>query len=327
MVKRGYALIVSVFPKHFLFDAGRMATCRREEEYQLQCMEDTIMSTWLRKFSVVVVLMGFPLVFAGCGDDDSPTNPEEFQNNFPTVQGIQISPDAPVYADDTITLQAVTDDPDNDVLRYTWAKNAGDFDPAEAVGESVQWTAPSANGNYQVTVVGDDGNGGTSQKHLDIPVYGGNQSGSIDVVGGVRLNPVGGETTVGYVDAGDTITLVWDKASTVTTDSTRPDETKYAPDGSQLDSETMAVKYEPQFGYAEELPSENGARYSIVGKFDGGEWFAFTPGADTDADGIPNSFSAVAPNRGKVYLSINEQKDLLMDNTGYWRMSFTITHP
>lgn len=285
------------------------------------------MSTWLRKLSVFVVLVGFTLVFVGCGDDDSPTKPEEYQNNFPTVQGIQISPNAPVYADDTITLKAVSTDPDNDALRYIWSKNAGMFNPVEAVGESLQWTAPSSNGDYQVTVFGDDGNGGTSQKHLDIPVFGGNQSGTIDVVGGVRMSPVGGTTTVGYVDVGDTITLVWDKASTVTTDSTRPDETKYAPDGSQLDSATLGVTYPPQFGYAEGLPSENAARYSIVGKFDGGGWFAFTAGADTDGDGIPNSFTATAPNRGKVYLSINEQEDLLLDNTGYWRMSFTITHP
>jgi len=285
------------------------------------------MRTQFAKLSTLVVLLGFTLMFVGCGDDDSPTRPEDYQNNFPTVEGIQIQPNEPVYADDTITLKAVTSDPDQDVLRYTWAKNAGEFNPTEAVGESLQWTAPSSNGSYQVTVVGDDGNGGTSQKHLDIPVYGGNQSGTIDVVGGVRLNPVGGTTTVGYVDAGDTITLVWDKVSPITTDSTRPDQTKYAPDGSQINAATMTVVYPPQYGYADGLPSENGARYSIVGKFDGGDWFAFTAGADTDGDGIPNSFYAVAPNRGKVYLGINEQESLLLDNTGYWRMSFTITHP
>lgn len=287
------------------------------------------MRTHLRKFTFLVVLLGMTLVFAGCGDDDdSPVDPEEYQNNFPTVQGITISPNAAIYADDTVTLTAVTTDPDNDVLRYIWTKNAGEFNPVEAVGESINWTAPSSNGIYQVTVFGDDGNGGTSQKHLDLHVYGGNQSGTVDVVGGLRATPVGGLDTLGHIDAGDTIVLVWDTASPITADSTRPDETKYAPDGSQLDATTLAVVYPPQFGYAEGLPVQNGARYSIIGRIgDNGSWFAFNNGADTDGNGIPDSFSIVAPERGKLYLSLNEQTSLLLDNTGYWRKGFTITHP
>lgn len=284
------------------------------------------MTRRLRYFTILVTLLGSVFLMSGCSDDDNPTTPK--QNNFPTIEGISINPNAAIYADDTVTLTPVTTDPDNDVLRYTWSKNAGTFNPTEAVGDSIQWTAPSALGTYQVVVVGDDGNGGTSQKHIDLKVYGGNQNGQIDVVGGVRLNPVGGNSDIGYIDKGDTIVLVWDKASPVTVDGTRPDETKYAPDGSRLNAATLAVISAPQFGYSDGLPARDAARYSIIGKIgDKGGWFEFTNGSDGDGDGIPDSFSAVAPNRGKLYLSLNEQDALLADNTGYWRFSFTITHP
>ncbi|MBD3307573.1 hypothetical protein GF339_14150 [candidate division KSB3 bacterium] len=280
--------------------------------------------------TLVVLLLGMTLAFTGCGDDDDNDNlttPENPQNNFPTIQGITIDPNAPIFVEDTVTLAPVTSDPDNDLIRYTWMKNAGIFDPAAAVGESINWTAPGTRGTYQVIVVGDDGNGGTSQKHLDLIVYGGNQSGTVDVVGGVRVNPVG-TGNLGYVDAGDVIMLIWDGASPVTTDSTRPDETKYAPDGSRLDAATLTVVSTPQFGYAEGLPARDAARYSVIGRIgDDGDWFAFNPGPDTDSDGLPDSFSVPAPARGKLYLSINEQESLLADNTGFWRMSFTLTHP
>ena len=279
-----------------------------------------------RTLRIFATLLGVALIVVGC--DGGSDNPTSSQNNFPSVQGIQISPNAAVYVDDTITLTPATVDSDNDEIRYTWSKNAGTFDPEEAVGSSINWTAPSTAGTYEITVVGDDANGGTSQKNIEIKAYGGDQSGTVDVVGGVELNPVGELTDIGYIDAGDTLVLVWDKASPITTDSTRPDETKYAPDGSRVDATTLAQVSEPQYGYADGLPSRNAARYSLVGKIGtDGDWFNFTAGLDSDGDGIPNSFSVVASERGKIYLGLNEQESLLADNTGYWRFSFTISHP
>ncbi len=226
----------------------------------------------LRYFTIFFMLLGSIFLLSGCSDDDDPTTPK--QNTFPTIEGITINPNAPIYADDTVTLTPVTTDPDHDLLRYTWSKNAGTFNPAEAVGDSIQWTAPSELGTYQVVVVGDDGNGGTSQKHIELKVYGGNQNGQVDAVGGVRLNPAGGNSDIGYIDKGDTVVLVWDKASPTTVDGTRPDETKYAPDGSRLNASTLTVVSAPQFGYSDGLPARDAARYSIIGKIgDKGGWF------------------------------------------------------
>lgn len=278
-----------------------------------------------RTLRVFATLLGVALMFGGCSgsDNDSPTNP----NEFPSVQGIQISPNAAVYVDDTITLTPATVDPDNNHIRYVWSKEAGRFNPTEAVGPNIKWTAPSTAGTYEVVVVGDDANGGTSQKHIDIKTYGGNQNGTVDVVGGVELNPVGELTDIGYIDAGDTLVLVWDRASPVTTDSTRPDQTKYAPDGSRLNATSLAQVSPPQYGYADGLPSRNAARFCLVGQIGtDGNWFDFTAGPDGNGDGIPDSFSVIAPARGKIFLGLNEHKDLLKDNTGFWRFSFTINH-
>ncbi len=276
-----------------------------------------------KHLTLAVALFGMT-AFTGCSD--SKKSPTSSENDFPSVQGIQINPNAAVYVDDLITLSPTTIDPDNDEIRYTWSKDAGEFDPAEAVGSSIKWRAPSTAGTYQVIVVGDDGNGGTSQKHLNIKTLGGNQSGTIDVVGGLRANPVGGTTDVGYIDQGDTIMLAWDNVSPITTDSTRPDETRYAPDGSRLDPATNAVVSTPQYGYADGLPTRNGARYALIGRVENGDWFEFTPGPDGDGNGIPDSFSAVAPARGRLFLGMNEQNDLLLDNTGFWRFAFTFIH-
>ncbi|PID56902.1 hypothetical protein CSB45_09595 [candidate division KSB3 bacterium] len=280
----------------------------------------------MKKLFLLAALCGAALVVVGC--DGSKNSPTANQNSFPSVQGIQISPHAAVYVDDTITLTPETIDLDGDEIRYTWSKNAGTFSPVEAVGPSIKWTAPSTAGSYEVTAVGDDGNGGTSQKHIQITTYGGNQQGTVDVVGGVRVNPIGELSDIGYIDKGDTLVLTWDTVSPVTTDGTRPDETRYAPDGSRLDAATLTQVSVPQYGSADGLPSKNAARYSVIGKIgDDGDWFDFSAGPDTDGDGIPNSFSVVAPERGKAYLSINEQNSLLVDNTGYWRFTFSINHP
>ncbi len=281
----------------------------------------------LKKYMMLVALLGATMAFGGCsgGDDgDNPTDPN--QNNFPSIQGVQISPNAAIYVEDTVTLSPVTQDPNDDEIRYVWSKSAGTFNPSEAVGASVQWTAPVTRGTYQIVVVGDDANGGTSQKHAELIVYGGDQTGRVDAVGGVRENPVGELENLGYMDKGDVITLTWDHASPVTVDSTRPDETKYAPDGSRLNT-ALSVVSAPQYGYSDGLPVRNAARYSLIGKIDDGAWFEFAKGADSNGDGMPDSFSVTAPARGKLIVSINEQNNLLADNTGYWRLAFTIEHP
>lgn len=267
------------------------------------------------KYLLLTIMLSSVLLFTGCSDDD-PVSAGEDQNGFPTVHEIAITPADAIFVDDTVTLKAVATDPENDPLRFVWAKSNGTFDPAEAVGEEILWTAPGAAGNYEITVVGDDGNGGTSQRNVFLKVIGGDQSNiRVDNVGGVRMNPVGELTDMGYVDAGDTMTLVWDGASYVTVDGTQPTMSQYEPDGTNA-----STGAEPQFGFADGLPARDAARYSLIGKIgDDGEWFSIPHTSG-------NTYSAIAPNRGKLYLSVNEQESLLLDNTGFWRFTFSSVH-
>ncbi len=65
-----------------------------------------------KHLTFAVALLGMA-AFTGCSDSDSsPTSAD--QNDFPSVQGIQISPNAPVYVDDVVTLSPATVDPNND---------------------------------------------------------------------------------------------------------------------------------------------------------------------------------------------------------------------
>lgn len=275
------------------------------------------MMTRFSKLGLLGVWLGSLLVFTGCGggSSDSPTDPIHDDNEFPTVVNINITPANAIFVGDTVTLTPMTTDPNADALRYTWTKSTGTFNPLEAVGSSIQWTAPDVAGVYQVIVVADDGNGGTSRKQLDLQVLGGNQSGiAVDVVGGKDKNPVGGVTDLGYVDKGDTVTLVWDGGSPINVNANQPTINDYAPDGTNLDTGTP-----PQYGWADGLPNVNAARYCLVGQIAGtSDWFTFTQAG--------NVFTAVAPARGRLFLRINEQDALLVDNTGYWHLIFSNAH-
>ncbi|MFO7773190.1 MAG: hypothetical protein R6V59_04540 [Dehalococcoidia bacterium] len=64
-----------------------------------------------------------------------------------------------------VTCQAY--DPDGDELRYGWSATGGDIDGA---GAAVNWTGPEEFGEYHITVVVDDGYGGSVTETLSVKV-------------------------------------------------------------------------------------------------------------------------------------------------------------
>jgi len=60
-------------------------------------------------------------------------------------------------------------DPDGDTLTYTWSVSDGIINPP--LGNPLIWTTPGFDGNYEITLVVDDGNGGTDTKTESVIVY------------------------------------------------------------------------------------------------------------------------------------------------------------
>ncbi len=70
---------------------------------------------------------------------------------------------------DTTTIYTVAEDPDDDLLSYSWSKDGGSFiSPQES--SSRVWQAPNVAGSYDIRVVVRDENGGEASDHVTIVV-------------------------------------------------------------------------------------------------------------------------------------------------------------
>src|ERR1041385_6686635 len=89
-------------------------------------------------------------------------------NHAPTVT-ITANPNKIVAGStDPVVLQAQCSDPDNDQVNYKWSATGGGV---EGNGAETRWNPSGAKeGSYTVTVVCDDGRGGTDTKTADITV-------------------------------------------------------------------------------------------------------------------------------------------------------------
>ncbi|MBA7581793.1 hypothetical protein ES708_23704 [subsurface metagenome] len=58
------------------------------------------------------------------------------------------------------TFSAAATDPDGDTLTYSWTVDGGSI--LDSTTNPIQWTMPGTAGDYDITVVVDDGNGGTA---------------------------------------------------------------------------------------------------------------------------------------------------------------------
>lgn len=105
-------------------------------------------------WSPVLAVLALPLlvVFAGCGDDDGPT---DTTNHAPVIASVTVNPGT-VGAGGSATITVVATDQDGDPLTYTYSPNGGSV---SGTGASVTWTAPSPTSTqtYSVTVTVSDG--------------------------------------------------------------------------------------------------------------------------------------------------------------------------
>jgi hypothetical protein len=140
------------------------------------------------------------------GQETNP--PPPISNAAPVIDAV-IASSAMVVAGGTVSLSVNAHDPDQiDTLSYLWTSPSGVFDSATA--SSTNWTAPGADGTYQITVQVEDNHQAKTTMSVAITVHTESDAGTTATIT-VSLNnwPVVSEVTSakGRIDVGDTTTL------------------------------------------------------------------------------------------------------------------------
>lgn len=79
----------------------------------------------------------------------------EFSNSAPRGLTITMS-ECVIYPGGEVMILGAAVDDDEDPLIYRWSADAGEFDPADGVGQNVTWTAPASPGFARITMTVTD---------------------------------------------------------------------------------------------------------------------------------------------------------------------------
>jgi outer membrane protein OmpA-like peptidoglycan-associated protein len=150
--------------------------------------------------------------------------------NHPPVVTLTATPTSLVAgSNDAVVLQAKCTDPDNDTVNYKWSATGG---AVEGTGAETRWNSNGVkDGTYTVTVVCDDGRGGTDTKTADITVA--PKPNQPPVIASCLADP-------GSIEEG--------KTSTVTTDASDPDNDpltySYTTSGGKVTGSGKSVQFD-----------------------------------------------------------------------------------
>jgi len=93
-------------------------------------------------------------------------------NQLPVISDLAANNEGEISPASTCQIECTASDPDGDELSYTWSASGGDI---SGEGSVVTWTAPSALGDYTITVEVSDGREGIATKQLTLNVVAPNQ--------------------------------------------------------------------------------------------------------------------------------------------------------
>ncbi len=106
----------------------------------------------------IIAILGIVImVISSCGEENQP----------PVISDIIVS-DNPIEVGETTQLEAVADDPDEDILTYEWTATAGSF--SAMTNRNTSWTAPNSSGNYRINLKVEDEFGASDESHTYIQV-------------------------------------------------------------------------------------------------------------------------------------------------------------
>jgi hypothetical protein len=170
------------------------------------------MSIFKSGFGIVLVtLTVVAMIGVACGPQETaplPLPPTPGGNQPPVIFSL-VAENTQLYPSGSTEIQCTAQDADGDKIDFKWACTGGEISGAGAI---VMWKAPTAYGDYNITVTVEDGKGGSAQASLPITV-GANQP---PVISSLAANPsgvvYGGTTTITCVATdpdGDSISYGW----------------------------------------------------------------------------------------------------------------------
>jgi len=120
---------------------------------------------WSRLAVLFVIMVS--LLGAAClpSPPPPPEPPPEPENQPPIISGITADKEVMPSTECLVSCQAT--DPDGDDLSYWWSANGGMI---KREGDNVTWIAPELDGDYAVSVMVMDGNGGEAIDSVTITV-------------------------------------------------------------------------------------------------------------------------------------------------------------
>ncbi len=136
--------------------------------------------------NLMVILTVVVLTLGSCKKDETP-------NNLPIVSSVSVNPGS-VEEGGLALVTVMATDTDEDELTYTYTVTGGSI---SGIGSAVEWTAPSTEGVYNVSVVVSDGKDETTSSGTLIVEAPQN---SLPVISDVQVNP-------SSVEAGSTATI------------------------------------------------------------------------------------------------------------------------
>ena len=118
---------------------------------------------------VILVTVAIPGIACDTGGEAPPVStPTAPGGNQPPVISSLTPTQTQVYPSGNTEIKCVASDPDGDQINFKWACTAGSF--SDSGPTAIVWKAPKDYGDYQITVIVEDGKGGIAQASLTISV-------------------------------------------------------------------------------------------------------------------------------------------------------------
>ncbi len=100
------------------------------------------------------------------GTAQSKTSIVVSSNRSPAITGLSADP-VNVMPGGSTNISCVANDPDGDIIRYSWSASDG---TVSGTGNKISWVSPSKSGDFGITCLVSDGKGGEAKQTISIKV-------------------------------------------------------------------------------------------------------------------------------------------------------------